>query len=172
MKLVRIGKIVGTHGLAGNLKVYSDAASLSVYTDCGPLHIREKQGVEPNRPFRAKQVHVHKGPVLLLRFEGIESHEAAQSLVGGVICADRDRFPEPEEGSYYWSDLIGLEVRTHEGEVLGHIRGIMETGSYDLLDVAGKGREYLVPANPDWICSVLPEDGYLVVRLPEGFLDL
>ncbi|TYT74905.1 16S rRNA processing protein RimM [Desulfobotulus mexicanus] len=172
MKPVRIGKIVGTHGLAGNLKVYSDAASLSVYTDCGPLWIREKKGVDPNRIFRVLQVQVHKGPVLLLRFEGITDCNAAQDLVGGIVFADQDRFPDPGDGYYYWSDLMGLEVRTQEGFSLGKIRGIMETGAYDLLDVVGPDKEYAVPAHPDWVCDVLLEEGYIIVRLPEGFLDL
>ncbi|MDY0163121.1 ribosome maturation factor RimM [Desulfobotulus sp.] len=172
MKAVRIGKIVGVHGLAGNLKVYSDAESLEVYTDCGPLWIREKKGVDPNQAFRVRHVQVHKGPVLLLRLEGIEDCTAAETLVGGVIYADRNRFPEPEEGYYYWSDLIGLELRTPEGRHLGYIRRIMEAGGHEIFEVSGNGREFMVPAHASVVSAVFPDEGYMTVELPEGLLDL
>lgn len=172
MKAVRIGKIIGVHGLSGTLKVYSDAESPAVYTDCGPLRIREKAGVDPEKDFRPLHVQAYKGAILLLRLEGVEGRDRAESLVGGLLYADRDRFPEPEEGFYYWTDLIGLGVRTEEGEEVGQILRIVEAGGQDLFEVAGRGREFMIPASADLVCDVFLDQGYLTVRLPEGLLDL
>lgn len=173
MKAVRIGKIFGVHGLGGTLKVYSDAESLEVYTDCGPLWIREKTGVDPERGFKVLHVQAHKGSVLLLRLEGIEGRDLAEALVGGVLYGDRDRFPEPEEGFYYWSDLMGLGVRTPEGLYLGKIRRMVEAGGHDLFEVIGDdGREFMIPATADLVSDVCLEKGCITVCLPEGLLDL
>lgn len=172
MKLVRIGKIIGTHGLKGNLKVYSDAESLLAFTDYGPLFIREHKGIDPDIPWEATFAQPHKGSVILLGLAGISSCDAAENLVGGILYAARDHFPEPEDGYYYWADLLGLEVRTSTGESLGKIRRILEAGGNDLFEVIKEGREILIPANAEVVLEVVPEEGFLTVELPEGLLDL
>lgn len=172
MKFVRIGKIVGTHGLKGNLKVYSDAESLLAFTDYGSLFIREKKDIDPDASWKVTHIQPHKGPVILICLAGVTTREAAEALVGGILCVERDHFPEPEDGYYYWADLMGLEVRTLGGERLGTIRRLFEAGGNDLFEVVGEGREIFIPANAEVVREVVPEEGYLVVELPEGLLDL
>lgn len=169
---LRIGKIIGSHGLKGCLKVYSDAESHAAFTDYGPLFIRGRQGVDPELPWAVLHVQAHKGPVILLVLNGIASRDAADALLGGILCADRANFPEPEEGYYYWADLMGLEVRALSGESLGHIRRVLETGGNDLFEVVKEKREFLIPANAEVVREVELEKGYLTVVLPEGLLDL
>lgn len=169
---IRIGKIIGTHGLKGNLKVYSDAESLSAFCDYGPLFIRGLKDMDPDSHWKVTHAQPHKGSVILLALEGITSREMAESLVGGVFYAQRKNFPDPEDGYYYWADLMGLEVRSSQGESLGKIRRILEAGGNDLFEVEKDGGSFFIPANADVVQEVVLEEGFLVVELPEGLLDL
>lgn len=83
-----------------------------------------------------------KGLVALL--PGFEDRELAATLVGQQIFVGRDQLPATAEDEYYWSDLEGLEVRTTNGELLGQVEKLMETGANDVLVIRGK-REHLVP---------------------------
>ena len=84
-------------------------------------------------------------PRLLVRFTGIDSREAAAELVNGILTADRSRLPEPGEGQAWAVDLIGCEVRTEEGRVLGALEDIVHTGAHPIYVVRGE-REWLLPA--------------------------
>ena len=83
-----------------------------------------------------------KGLVALL--PGFEDREQAITLVGQQIFVGRDQLPATAEGEYYWSDLEGLEVHTTNGDLLGRVDRLMETGANDVLVVRGD-REHLVP---------------------------
>ena len=83
-----------------------------------------------------------KGLVALL--PGFEDREQAIKLVGQQIFVERDQLPPTVEGEYYWTDLEGLEVHTTNGDVLGRVEKLMETGANDVLVIRGE-REHLVP---------------------------
>ena len=83
-----------------------------------------------------------KGLVALL--PGFEDREQAITLVGQEIFVERDQLPPTVEGEYYWADLEGLEVHTTNGDVLGRVDRLMETGANDVLVIRGE-REHLVP---------------------------
>ncbi len=83
-----------------------------------------------------------KGLVALL--PGFEDRQQAITLVGQQIFVGRDQLPATAEGEYYWSDLEGLEVHTTNGDLLGRVDRLMETGANDVLVVRGE-REHLVP---------------------------
>lgn len=83
-----------------------------------------------------------KGLVALL--PGFEDREQAIKLVGQQIFVERDQLPPTAEGEYYWTDLEGLEVHTTNGDVLGRVDRLMETGANDVLVIRGE-REHLVP---------------------------
>ena len=64
--------------------------------------------------------------------------------MGQQVFVGRDQLPATVEGEYYWSDLEGLEVHTTNGDVLGRVERLMETGANDVLVIRGQ-REHLVP---------------------------
>jgi len=81
--------------------------------------------------------------------EDIADRNAAESLKGARIFLPRSSFPTPEEGEYYWVDLIGLQVVNREGVVLGEVRDLMATGPQTVLvlqaEEAGKKIERMIP---------------------------
>ena len=85
-----------------------------------------------------------QGKGLAALLPGFDDREQAMTLVGQQIFVGRDQLPPAEEGSYYWSDLEGLEVHTIDGKMLGRVDRMMETGANDVMVLKGD-RERLVP---------------------------
>jgi len=102
-----------------------------------------------------------KGIAALL--PGFENREQAVSLVGTQLFVGRDQLPETDEDEYYWSDLEGLKVKTTNGELLGRVERLMETGAHDVLVIRGN-REHLVPfIQGQYVTRVDLEDGTIEV---------
>jgi 16S rRNA processing protein RimM len=93
-------------------------------------------------------------------------------LVGNELCLKRCNLPKLTEDEYYWSDLIGLQVETDDGILLGVIFDIFETGSSDIYVVRNEKREYLIPAIGDVVKQVDLDSGKIIITPLEGLLDL
>ena len=88
---------------------------------------------------------------LLAKLEGVETREQAQTLKGKTVSAPRAALPEPEQGVYYWADLVGLEVVNTQGLVLGVVKGTLSNGAQDVLELQGAKRTQLLP----WVSAVV-----------------
>ena len=108
-----------------------------------------------------------QGDILLIRFEGINSPEAAALLKGARIIADREYAAPLLEGEYYIEDLKGLEVITGEGQVLGHITDVVEGGGGQLAEVLLlSGEKRFAPFKKEFFGDVISEGGKIVLLEP------
>ena len=165
--VVLIGKIVGVHGLYGTSKVISFAECVSIFTPDSSIILRQPEGQA--RPYVIKWAKEHTRCVLLA-LEGITSREQAEHLVGCELLIPKSRLPEPEEGTYYWFDLIGLWVYTAEGRFLGRLESIIPTGGNDVYLVrpdTESGQEVLIPAIESVVKEVDLKRKVMRVILPE-----
>lgn len=104
-----------------------------------------------------------QGKGLAALLPGFEDREQAATLVGTQIFVRREQLPATEKDEYYWSDLEGLEVKTTQGELLGRVERLMETGANDVLVIRGN-REHLVPfIQGQYVTRVDLEDGTIEV---------
>ena len=167
--LIPIGKIVGAHGLNGTSRVHSYAESLSAFSPDSDLILRNSRGLE--MICRAEWAKPHTRGILLA-LKGVGNREEAEALIGCEIFIERARLPELDEGTYYWTDLIGLSVYTINGDCLGRIDSIISTGSNDVYVVKdmvdGKENEVLVPALESVVIEVDLDREIMRVDLPEG----
>jgi len=166
---VPVGKIVGAHGLKGNIKVYSYAESLSVFKPGSFILLIKPKGFE--KSYKIKWVKPH-GRLALLALEGVETRNSVETLVGAVFFIKRAHLPELEDGSYYWLDIIGISVFTIHDEYLGVVESIIPTGSNDVFVVRDPNRvhdnETLIPALGSVILKVDLNLKTMRVDLPEG----
>ncbi len=160
-----MGKVVGTHGIKGTLKVYSDSESWSLFDSGSSIFIRNPDGSV--NLWQIKWVRPHKR-FLLLSLVGVSTLEAAQDLKGAQVLVDKTTLPQLEEGAYYWFDLMGLHVFSMDGSLLGKIESIIETGSNDVYVVRNGNRETLIPALAKVVKAVDLENRTMQVDLPEG----
>ncbi len=90
----------------------------------------------------------------MVRFDGVESREAAELLVGMTLSVDRESLPALERDEIYLVDLVGLDAVDSGGQRLGTIVGLETDGKEDFLVVRGGDREELAPIRDGTIASV------------------
>jgi 16S rRNA processing protein RimM len=105
----------------------------------------------------------------LLSLEGIENRDQAEVLVGKEILINRDQLPEPEEDTWYWQDLMGLDAVDHLKGYLGKITHIFQTGANDVLVITDNDRETLVPMHKYFVESVDMDSHTVKTTLPEDY---
>ncbi|MEY3286980.1 MAG: ribosome maturation factor RimM [Pseudomonadota bacterium] len=110
------------------------------------------------QPLRVASVREH-GDGLVALIHELADRDLAQLCKGLRLFVKRSSFPSAAEGEYYWVDLIGLEVYNRQGERLGAVAGLMQTGPHSVLridstDGAGKSMERLVPFVDAYVDSV------------------
>lgn len=137
---VVMGRVAAPFGVKGWIKVqpYSeDPAALMDFESW-----RVGRG-EQQTNYTVETIQDH-GKALVAKLAGVDDRDAAYALRGQEISVAKSALPPPEEGEYYWSDLIGLTVVNREGVELGKVDSLMESGANDLLVVKG-AREHLIP---------------------------
>jgi 16S rRNA processing protein RimM len=162
---VLIGKIIGIHGIKGTNKLRSYAESLSVFSPGRSILVRDLRGREAS--YAIHWVKPHTGTPLV-SFKGIANRDQAKTLIGAELFIPQSELPELDEDTYYWYDLIGIDVVTMTGECLGRIESIIETGSNDVYVVKGNEKEVLIPALESVVLEIDLEHKRMQVDLPEG----
>jgi 16S rRNA processing protein RimM len=138
--LVEVGEIVGAFGVLGWVKVRSFTDPPANILNYIPWALGSSEA-----PRSAKLVEGRpQGVAVVARLQGVEDRDQAIALKGTRILVPRQCFPDASPGTYYWADLIGLDVLTVAGVALGKVRGLLETGANDVLDVKGE-RDRLIP---------------------------
>ncbi|MGD8238751.1 MAG: ribosome maturation factor RimM [Armatimonadota bacterium] len=158
-----VGKVVGAHGVGGELKVLP-------LTDF-PEHIYELERVllaAPDGPGTVTEIdaiRAHKN-VLLVKLACVPDRTTAEALRGATLAIKRSMGAPLPEGHYYIDDIIGLRVVTTDGEVVGDITDVLRTGANDVYVT----ERVLIPAIPDVVKSVDLEAGQLTIEPMEGLL--
>lgn len=135
-----MGRIAAPFGVRGWVKVQTFTEQLDGLLDFPVWHLgRGGQW----REVAVLEADVHsKG--LAVRLDGCNDRDAAAALKGLDVAVPREALPAAAENEYYWSDLIGLTVVNAQGETLGKVADVLETGANDVLVVEGE-RERLIP---------------------------
>lgn len=166
-KYLEIGQIVNTFGIKGMVKIKPFTDDINRFDKLKKVYIKNKDG---KKEYQIQEVKYHKNMVLM-KLEGIDTVEQADLLRQSYLLVNRDDEEPLEEGVYYIVDLIGLEVYTDEGVLLGNVDDIFNTGSNDIYVVKdGKGKQILLPGIPDVIKDVDLEEGKITVHLIPGLV--
>ncbi len=162
---IPIGKIVGSHGLKGVLKVLSYAESPSAFEPGDRVFLDHGDGLPVS--FVIQWVKPHR-QVLRLSLEGVTSLDRAGELMGARILVERNALPELAEGTHYWFDIIGLSVFTSDDRYLGRVESIIPTAGNDVYVVKDDDQETLIPALESVVQAIDVEKKIMRVALPEG----
>ena len=166
-KYLEIGQIVNTFGIKGMVKIKPFTDDINRFDKLKKVYIKNK---DSKKEYQIQEVKYHKNMVLM-KLEGIDTVEQADLLRQSYLLVNRDDEEPLEEGVYYIVDLIGLEVYTDEGVLLGNVDDIFNTGSNDIYVVKdGKGKQILLPGIPDVIKDVDLEKGRITVHLIPGLV--
>lgn len=171
--LISVGRIVRSRGLKGEVVVYPLSDDPERFKTFDQVVATGKDGTTALRKLASVRITRRRGHVEVhARFDGVESREDADELRGETLSVRPEDLPLADD-EHFLFDLIGLEVSTVGGEVLGRVAEIRRLPAQDLLVVTGDdGREVLIPDVPEFVDKSQLEKGRLVVTPIEGLLDL
>lgn len=107
---------------------------------------------------------------IVLKFEGIDSIDAAEEIRNAEICVAESEAVELDDGEFYDWQLEGCDVETVDGTTVGKVRELMRTAATENLVVDGE-REYLIPFAESICVEVDIDEKRIVIDPPEGLLD-
>lgn len=160
-----IGRVLAPWGHRGEIRV-------EILTDFPERfgQLREVQVGEDLRPYPLESARLHKGNAIL-KLGGVADPSQAAELRGEILYVPLSEAVPLGEHEYYHHQILGLDVFTADGQPLGQVTEILETGSNDVYVARDGGREVLIPALVTVIREVDLEHHRLVVALPPGLLD-
>ena len=165
-KYLELGQIVNVRGLKGEVKVNSFTDDNTKFERLPKVFIKRNKGDLEER--KIEKVSYNKNQVII-KFVGINTIDEAEKLRNSFILVDRDDLGSLPEGIYYIADLIGLDVFTEDGELLGKVDDIYNTGANDIYVIKDDlGKQRLLPGIKDVIKEVNIEEGKIIVNLIEG----
>lgn len=159
------GKIVGTHGVRGMVRIQPWCDDASFLCGFKKLYIK---GGESELSILKMQPH---GNVVIAAIKGVDSIEAAERLRGNVVYIKRSD-AALSEGQYFVEDIIGCEVFNIEnGEKMGVVCDVSETGANDVWHIKRNDKEYLIPKIDEIVKSVDVEAGRIEIAVIWGLFD-
>ncbi len=162
-KYLEAGKIVGTHGVRGMVRIQPWCDSAEFFCTLKKVYLdkdgKDKLSVSKSSPH---------GNVVIAAIKGIDSIDEAEKYRNKVVYMDR-RDAKLEEGQYFISDLLGCSVFDVDGEkFLGTISDVSQTGANDVWHISRDEKEYLIPCIEEVVVSVDIEEEKVVIRPLKG----
>jgi len=163
-----VGQIVNTFGINGLLKVmpYTD--------DIQRFEELEYVLIEKNKKLLKYQIEEvkYQKQMVLLKLKGIDDINQAEEFKGCYLKINRKDAKELPKGTYFIADLIGLNVYTDDGKILGKIDDIFNYGSNDIYVVKDElGKQILLPAIKEVIIQIDLENEKMIVHLLKGLME-
>ena len=167
--LLRVGIISSTHGIRGEVKVFPTTDNVQRFQTLKQVLL--DTGKEPIE-LEVEKVKFFK-QFVILKFKGIDNINEIEPYRGKDLLVTRKDAVPLEEGEYFISDLIGLQVISDQGEELGELIDVLQTGANDVYIVKQEGKkELLIPAIRQCILQTDLTTKQMTVHLLEGLLDL
>lgn len=154
--MARVGRIVGAHGLRGEVKVELMTDFIERLDVGRRLRLDTEWTTVESARFQSHR--------LILKLSGIDGVDAAKAWLWHYLESTDLTGPELEEDEYVSADLIGMMVSTTQGEELGPVDDVLAKPAHDVLVVG----EHLIPAVKQFVKQVDPETRRIEVELIEG----
>ena len=168
-KLLKVGQIVNTHGIKGELRVYPLTDYKERFEELEWVYIESNND---NR-FHIENIK-YKNNLVILKIKGIDDLNQAEKFKTKYILIDRVNTRELPDDTYLIADLIGMEVYSEENELLGIIKDVIQSSGNDIYEISkhhDPDKRFLIPAVGEFIKEVNLERKIMVVKLVEGLME-
>jgi len=166
-EFLEIGQIVNTFGIKGMVKVKPFTDDITRFDDLEKVYVESNKN---KKEYEIEEVKYHKDMVLI-KFRGVDKVEEAELLRNSYLKVNRNDEPNLEDGTYYIVDLLGLDVYSDEGNLLGKVDDIFNNGSCDIYAIKDElGKQLLLPAISDVIKEINLEEKRIVVHILKGLI--
>lgn len=164
--ILEIGQIVNTRGLRGEVKVNSFSEDKQRFEKLSTILVKNKNEYTE---YEIQKVSYSKNQVIL-KLKGIDHIDYAEKLRNLYIYVKKSDLGELPEGTYYIADLIGLDVFTESGELIGKVDDILKSEKANDVYVVRSELGILkyLPAIPEVLKDIDIQNGKIIVNLPKG----
>lgn len=167
MGLVRIGKIVNTQGLKGDVRIYPSTDYKERFEELEYLFIEGKG----NEKFYIEKVRYRKN-LAMIKFKGLDHINDVENLKNLEVLTEKLDQDNLEEDRFYVEDLIGLKIVDHKRGYIGDLIEIIQNPAHDIYLVKlESGKEVMIPAVAEFVKDTDIEKGIIHVTLIEGLAE-
>ena len=162
----KIGQIVNTQGLKGEVRVYPFTDDIYRFDDLEEFYL----GKDLETKWEVERVR-YKGNMVIMKIKDIDSIELAEKLKTKNMYIGREQGRELEEGEFFVSDLIGLDVFTVDGEKVGVLKDVLQHAINDVYVVSSGEKEYLIPSIEKFVPTIDLDQNKMIIDPIKGMLD-
>ncbi len=164
---IETGKVVGTHGVRGALRVQPWCDTPEFLCGFKVLYLKNKENYET---VKVKSSRPH-GNIVIMELDGITTIDMAEALRGKVLYLDRNSL-NLDDDRYLICDLIGCEVYNMDNnQLIGKITDVSKTGANDVWHITNDKGEFLIPAIEQVVISVDVDAEKVTIKLLDGIFD-
>ena len=165
---IAIGRFGRAHGVRGEIRFWPFNRDSEMLAAPRPIEV----GTSPERlkTWQLERIRFDaKGAIV--RFAEVNDRDVVGVLTNQSWYEDRDAFPPLSDDEVYFADLIGLQVVTSAGVLVGSIKDVLDTGPTEMLVIDRVGREAMLPNVPEFVLEMDLDAGKVVVEPPVGLID-
>lgn len=169
MQWFQVGKIVNTHGIAGEVRVISETDfSEERFSEGSKLYIMKDENDKPV-PYIVESHRKHK-QFDLLKFKNLLTINDVEKLKGSLLFVHEEQLSPLEENEYYYHEIIGCSVTTDTGEKLGVVKEILSPGANDVWVIQTDEKDLLIPYIEEVVKVVNIEKQEIIIHLLDGLI--
>jgi 16S rRNA processing protein RimM len=163
----KIGQIVSTQGLKGEVRVYTYTDEIDRFDDLETFYL----GKDLETKWEVEKIR-YKGNMVIMKIKGIDIVEDAEKLKNKFMYVSREESRDLEEGEFFISDMIGIEVYTIDGEHIGVLDEVLQYAANDVYVIKGQeDKEYLIPAIMKFVPTIDMKERKMIIDPIKGMLD-
>lgn len=166
LTVFRVGQIVNTQGLKGEVRVYPYTDDIYRFDDLEYFYTEKSL----NNKYEVERVR-YKGNMVIMKIKDIDSIDLAERLKTKNIYIPREESVELEEGEFFVADLIGLDVFTIDGEKIGVVKDVLQHAINDVYVVSSGEKEYLIPSVEKFVPTIDLDENKMIIDPIKGMLD-
>lgn len=168
LEYFKVGKIVTTRGLKGEIKIYPHTDKIDRFKDIDYFFV----GKDREKKYLVERAVTASNNSIVVKLEGYDTIESVQGLVGKFIFVDRDNSYELDEDELFIADMIGMDVETLEGDRIGKLVDVLQYAANDVYVVKSEdSKEYLIPATYEIVPDIDTKNRLMRVKPIPGLLD-
>ena len=163
----KIGQIVSTQGLKGEVRVYTYTDEIDRFDDLETFYL----GKDLETKWEVEKIR-YKGNMVIMKIKGIDIVEDAEKLKNKFMYVSREESRDLEEGEFFISDMIGIDVYTIDGEHIGVLDEVLQYAANDVYVIKGaEDKEYLIPAIMKFVPTIDMKERKMIIDPIKGMLD-
>jgi 16S rRNA processing protein RimM len=164
-----LGKIVKKYSFNGDVLVKLDTDEPEMYEEMESVLVDKRNKLIP---FFIEESQLHKSELLRVRFEDVDTEEAADALIGASLYLPLDLLPKLTGNQFYFHEIIGFTAVDETFGDIGAITGVNDSTPQALFEIDRDGKEILIPMADDFIQKVDRKKKTIFLNVPEGLIDI